>query len=179
MFYLEKMKMVKSTTNKKHEFSKAQELFATVSTKYIKEWADKQLKTYINEPVVIPLGNHGFLVGPYRVTGQNITCWSVEQQDGKVLHNFVSKSTAILYCIKSMKNYSAATELLELDRQLGKLDKDIEFYQYTIKTAKNDFKVQVALNRFNDAKMQRRSVYNILKKTLISAKYLKFGNIPL
>jgi hypothetical protein len=171
--------MAKSTINKKNELDQAQELFATVGTKYIKEWTDKQLKTYINEPVVIPVGSYGFLIGPYRIQGKNSTCWRVEQQDGRVLHDFVSKSNAILYCIKSMKNYSAAAELLELDRQLGKLDRDIEFYQHTIKNAKNDFKIETALNRCADARMQRRSVSNILKKTLISAKYLKFGNTPL
>ena len=171
--------MAKFTTNKKNELDQAQELFATVGTKYIKEWTDKQLKTYINEPVVIPVGSYGFLIGPYRIQGKNSTCWRVEQQDGRVLHDFVSKSNAILYCIKSMKNYSAARELLELDRQLGKLDRDIEFYQHTIRNAKNDFKIETALNRCADAKMQRRSVSNILKKTLISAKYFKFGNTPL
>ncbi len=171
--------MAKFSTNKKNELDQAQELFATVGTKYIKEWTDKQLKTYINEPVVIPVGSYGFLIGPYRIQGKNSTCWRVEQQDGRVLHDFVSKTNAILYCIKSMKNYSAARELLELDRQLGKLDRDIEFYQHTIKNAKNDFKIETALNRCADAKMQRRSVSNILKKTLISAKYLKFGNTPL
>lgn len=179
MFYLEKMKMAKSTTNKKLEFSQAQEIFATYSTKYIKEWADKQLKTYVHEPVVIPVGSYGFLVGPYRIQGKHAACWRVEQQDGRVLHEFVSKSHAILYCLKSMTNLAAAAELLELDRQLGKLDRDIEFYEYTIKNTKNDFKVETALNRCADARMQRRSVSNILKKTLISAKYLKFGNTPL
>jgi hypothetical protein len=179
MFYLEKTKMAKFSTNQKNELDQAQQLFATVGTKYIKEWTDKQLKTYINEPVVIPVGSYGFLIGPYRIQGKNSTCWRVEQQDGRVLHDFVSKTNAILYCIKLMKNYAAAAELLELDRQLGRLDRDIEFYQHTIKNAKNDFKIETALNRCADAKMQRRSVSNILKKTLISAKYLKFGNTPL
>jgi len=179
MFYLEKTKMVKSTTNKKSEFSQAQELFASVSTTYIKEWTDKQLKTYVNEPVVIPIGRYGFLVGPYRIQGKHVSCWTVEQQDGQHLHDFVSKSNAVLYCLKAMKDYASAAELLELDRQLGKLDKDIDFYQHTIQNAKNEFRVETALNRCADARMQRRSVYNILKKTLISAKYLKFGNTPL
>jgi hypothetical protein len=129
--------------------------------------------------VVIPVGSHGFLVGPYRIQGKTSTCWRVEQQDGRVLHDFVSKSHAILYCVKLMKNYAAATELLELDRQLGRLDRDIEFYQYTIKNAKNNFRVETARNRCTDARMQRQAVLNILKKTLISAKYLKFGNTPL
>jgi hypothetical protein len=171
--------MAKFSTNQKNELDQAQQLFATVGTKYIKEWTDKQLKTYINEPVVIPVGSYGFLIGPYRIQGKNSTCWRVEQQDGRVLHDFVSKTNAILYCIKLMKNYAAAAELLELDRQLGRLDRDIEFYQHTIKNAKNDFKIETALNRCTDAKMQRRAVLNILKKTLISAKYLKFGNTPL
>ena len=171
--------MAKSTINKKLEFKQAQDLFATVSTKYIKEWTDKQLKNYANEPVVIPVGNYGFLVGPYRIQGKNSSCWRVEQQDGRHLHDFMYKSNAIIYCIKSMKSYAAAAELLELDRQLGKLDLDIQFYEHTIKNAKNEFRIETALNRYTDAKMQRRSVYNILKKTLISAKYLKFGNTPL
>ena len=171
--------MAKSTTNRKTEFSQAQELFATVSTQYIKEWTDKQLKTYVNEPVVIPVGSYGFLVGPYQIQGKHTSCWTVRQQDGHHLHDFVSKSNAILYCLKAMKNYAKAAELLELDRQLGKLDKDIDFYQHTIRNAKNEFRVETALNRCADARMQRRSVYNILKKTLISAKYLKFGNTPL
>ena len=179
MFYLEKTKMAKFTTNKKNELDQAQELFATVGTKYIKEWTDKQLKIYVNEPVVIPVGSYGFLIGPYRIQGKNSTCWRVEQQDGRVLHDFVSKTNAILYCIKLMKNYAAAAELLELDRQLGRLDRDIEFYQHTIKNTKNDFRIETALNRCTDARMQRRAVLNILKKTLISAKYLKFGNTPL
>lgn len=171
--------MVKSTTNKKLEFNQAQEIFATVGIKYIKEWTNKQLKLFKNQPVVIPNGNYGFLVGPYRIQGKNNTCWTVEQQDGQHLHDFVSKSNAILYCLIAMKNYYSAAELLELDRQLGKLDRDIDFYEYTIKNAKNEFKVETALNRCADARMQRRSVLNILKKTLISAKYLKFGNTPL
>ena len=171
--------MAKFSTNQKNELDQAQQLFATVGTKYIKEWTDKQLKTYINEPVVIPVGSYGFLIGPYRIQGKNSTCWRVEQQDERVLHDFVSKTNAILYCIKLMKNYAAAAELLELDRQLGRLDRDIEFYQHTIKNAKNDFKIETALNRCTDARMQRRAVLNILKKTLISAKYLKFGNTPL
>jgi hypothetical protein len=64
--------MAKSTINKKLEFKQAQDLFATVSTKYIKEWTDKQLKNYANEPVVIPVGSYGFLVGPYRIQGHNL-----------------------------------------------------------------------------------------------------------
>lgn len=179
MFYLEKTKMGKSTTGKKSDFIKAQDAFVDFSTKYLKDWTKQELKKYLNEPVVIPVGDYGFLVGPYRINGQSSSCWRVEQQDGTILHDFVSKSNAILYCIKLMKNYAAAAELLELDRKLGKLDNDMAFYKHTIDYTKNGFKNTIALNRYMDAKLQRRAVLNILKKTLISAKYLNFGKQPL
>jgi hypothetical protein len=179
MFYLEKTKMEKFTTRKKFNFEEAQDVFVNFGIQYIKHWTDKQLKTYITEPVVIPIGNYGFLIGPYIVTGKSKTCWSTKQQDGKFIHDFVSKTNAVLYCIRAMQNKSDAYDILELDRQLGKLDNDIVFYQNTLNCTKNQFKNEITLNRYIDAKLQRRNVLNILKKTLISAKYLKFGNTPL
>ena len=179
MFYLEKTTMEKSITGKKTEFVEAQHAFSDFSIKYIKNWTEQELKKYINEPVVIPVGNHGFLVGPYRITGKNKNCWTVQQQDGRHIHDFVSKANAVLYCLKSIKNKADYNDVLELDRQLGKLDNDIAFYQYTINTTKNSFKNTIALNRYIDATLQRRAVLKILKKTLISAKYFNFGKLPL
>jgi hypothetical protein len=171
--------MEKSTTGKKTEFVRAQYTFADFSIKYIKSWTKQELKKYINEPVVIPVGNYGFFVGRYRIIGKAKNCWTVLQLDGQHIHDFVAKSHAIIYCLKSIKNKSDYKDVLELDRQLGKLDNDIAFYQHTINTTKNTFKNTIALNRYIDATLQRRAVLNLLKKTLISAKYLKFGNTPL
>ena len=171
--------MEKSITGKKTDFEQAQNAFTDFGIKYIKSWTQQELKKFINEPVVIPNGNRGFFVGPYIITGHTKNCWRVIQRDGRHLHDFVAKSHAILYCLKSIKNKSDYNEVLELDRQLGKLDNDIAFYKHTINTTKNQFQSNIALNRYIDATLQRRAVLNILKKTLISAKYLKFGNTPL
>jgi hypothetical protein len=179
MFYLEKMKMEKSIIGKKSDFVKAQQAFVDFSTKYIKNWTRQELKKYVNEPVVIPVGNYGFFVGPYTITGKDKNCWSVVQLDGRHVHDFVSKTNAIVYCLKSMRNKTDSKDILELDRRLGKLDNDIAFYKYTIQTTKNKFKNTIVLNRYMDATLQRRNVLNILKKTLISAKYLNFGKLPL
>ena len=179
MFYLEKTKMEKSITGKKANFAQAQDAFVNFSTQYIKNWTNRELKKYVNEPVVVPVGNYGFFVGPYRIKGLVKNCWAVEQLDGHHIHNFVSKSNAILYCLKSMQNKPDYKDILELDRQLGNLDNDILFYKHTIKSTKNGFKNAIALNRYIDATLQRRAVLNILKKTLISAKYLNFGKLPL
>jgi hypothetical protein len=171
--------MEKSTTRKKSNFLEAQDAFVEFGIQYIKHWTDKQLKTYISQPVVIPIGNYGFLVGPYSITGKSKNCWSATQNDGRHVHDFVSKTNAIVYCLQAMKNRSNANEILELDRQLGKLDNDIMFYQHTLNSTKNQFKNEITLNRYIDAKLQRRNVLNILKKTLILAKYLNFGKQPL
>ncbi len=171
--------MEKSTIEKKSDFIKVQQVFVDFSTNYIKNWTKQELKKYINEPVVIPIGNHGFFVGRYVITGKDKNCWTVEQLDGRHVHDFMSKSHAILYCLNAMCNKKDHKEILELDRQLGKLDNDIAFYRYTIQNNKNKFKTTIVLNRYMDAVLQRRSVMNILKKTLISAKYLNFGKQPL
>ena len=171
--------MEKSTTKRKFEFVKAQKTFVDFGTEYLKNWTSKELKKFVNEPVVIPVGKHGFFVGRFRIQGLEKNCWTVEQLDGKHIHNFVTKSNAILYCLKSMQNKADFGYILELDRQLGKLDNDIAFYKNTISSTKNTFKNTVALNRCIDATLQRRAVLNILKKTLISAKYLNFGKLPL
>jgi hypothetical protein len=171
--------MEKSTTKRKFEFVEAQKTFVDFGTEYLKNWTSKELKKFVNKPVVIPVGKYGFFVGRYRIQGLEKNCWTVEQLDGRHIHNFVTKSNAILYCLKSMQNRSDFGYILELDRQLGKLDNDIAFYKNTISSTKNTFKNTVALNRYVDATLQRRAVLNILKKTLISAKYFNFGKLPL
>ena len=171
--------MGKSTTKRKFEFVKAQKTFVDFGTEYLKNWTDKELKKFVNEPVVIPVGKYGFFVGRYRIRRHATNCWTVEQIDGRHIHDFVTKSNAIIYCLKSMQNKADFRDILELDRQLGKLDNDIAFYKNTIECTKNTFKNTVALNRYIDATLQRRAVLNILKKTLISAKYLNFGKLPL
>lgn len=171
--------MEKSTTRKKSNFLEAQDAFVNFGIQYIKHWTDKQLKTYVTEPVVIPIGDYGFLVGPYIITGKSKNCWVATQQDGRHIHDFVSKTNAIVYCLRAMKYKSDANEILELDRRLGKLDNDINFYRHTLNSTKNQLKNEIALNRYINAKLQRRNVLNILKKTLISAKYLNFGKQPL
>ena len=128
--------------------------------------------------MVIPSGNHGFLVGRYKITGINQHCWEVEQMDGKIIHNFISKINAILYCVNTMKGkYNIAQDILCLDSKIGNLELDIIGYEHTLKSAgrKDAFKYTIALNRCIDAKLKKRALTEILKKTLNSAKYMNFG----
>ena len=168
--------MAKSYTEKKSSFLTAQKTFTDFSVKYINEWTKEELKKYRNEPVVIPQGNYGFLVGSLKITGLNENCWQVEQLDGRYIHSFTSKATAILFCMYMMKNkHSNANEILVLDSKIGNLEQDIQTYDYQMRRTKDTFKYGNLLNRSINAKVQRRSLVKLLQKTLISAKYLNFG----
>lgn len=174
------MKKAKSTTKRRSELEAAQNTFADFGTKYIKRWTEKELRQFRTQPVVIPVGDHGFFVGSFRVTGTHSACWTVEKIDGRRIHDFTSKATAILYCINEVRQkYEEAQTLLDLDTKLGRLDLDIVQYEYTLLKTHDLVKSTAVLNRCIDAKIQRRHLLNILKKTLNSAKYLNFGKQPL
>lgn len=174
------MKKAKFTTKRRSDLALAQDIFADLGTKYIKHWTEKELKQFRTQPVVIPVGAHGFFLGQFRITGVHPACWAVEKIDGRHIHDFTSKSAAITYCISEVKQrYEEAQTLLDLDTQLGRLDLDIINYEHTLSTTQDLVKSAVVLNRCIDAKIQRRQLLNILKKTLNSAKYLNFGNKPL
>jgi len=174
------MKKAKSTTKIKSELELAQRTFADFGTKYIKNWTEQELKQFRTQPVVIPVGDHGFFVGPFNITGIHAACWNVTKLDGRHVHNFTSKSSSIIYCISEIRQkYEAAQTLLDLDTKLGRLDSDIMYYEYTLSKTQDLVKSAAVLNRCIDAKIQRRHLLNILKKTLNSAKYLNFGKQPL
>lgn len=174
------MKKAKSTTKRKSELEQAQSIFAEYGTKYIKHWTEQELKRFRTQPVVIPVGDHGFFLGQFRITGVHSACWAVQKIDGRHVHDFTSKAAAMTYCISEVKQrYEEAQTLLDLDTQLGRLELDIINYEYTLSTTQDSVKSAVVLNRCIDAKIQRRQLLNILKKTLNSAKYLNFGKQPL
>jgi hypothetical protein len=76
--------------------------------------------------------------------------------------------------------YGIAQELLNLDRKIGYLESDIVNYgNFLTKKTKDDFKYTVMLNRYVDAKMKKKALNKILKKTINAAKYINFGNKPL
>jgi hypothetical protein len=169
-----------STTRKKSEIDLARQLFTDLGLQYLKHWTQQEIARYRTEPVVIPIGDYRFFVGPYQVVGTHLYCWTVTQFDDKHIHNFVDKITAILYCMYATRgHFGQAEKLLELDNKIGKLDLDIKNYESTMKLSskRHDMlKYDIVLNRCINAKIQRRELINILKKTLISAKYLNFRN---
>lgn len=158
------------------ELEKAQRIFADAGSQYLKQWTKKELSKFRTQPVVIPYGKYGFFVGNFIITGLSRDCWQVSWLDNKHVHDFVSKQSAILYCLYEVSSkFVKADEIRILDEKIGRLTNDMLCYESTLKSSDN-FKKTVLLNRYIDAKMQRDSAAKNLKKTLNSAKYLNFGN---
>ena len=169
--------MAKSYTEKKSSFLQAQKVFVDVGSSYINNWTKEELKRYRTEPVVIPLGNYGFLIVNLKISGIHADCCRVEQLDGEHIHDFTSKITAILFCLLNTKNkLDSANQLLKLDDKIGRLDVDLKNYECIMRKTQDSFKYSNLLNRSINAKIQRRGLIKLLQKTLKSAKYLNFGN---
>lgn len=173
--------MIKSTTENKLNFKRAQEEFTEFGIQHLTYWTKKELSKYKSEPVVIPFGNHGFFVGTYKIQGIHSECWEVSSEyDNRYTYCFLSKSAAILYCLYNVKQkYKLARELLDIDTKLGRLDRDVKHFEHSLRISRekgDKLKTEILLNRYIDAKMQRRTYQNILKKTINSAKYMNFGN---
>lgn len=164
----------------KQELKKAEEIFSSFGTKFILNWTQAELKKYRSKPVVIPAGNYGFFVGNFIIKGETKDSWKVEQFDNKLIHRFMSKQNAILYCLlDTTQRYNLANELLQLDEKLGNLHNNIVLYEQNMRRTKDKLKHAVLLSRYVDVKTQYKFYNKFLKKTLNSAKYLKFGNTPL
>ena len=170
--------MMKGASITKRKFDDARDAFTDFGLNYIQSWTKQELAKYRSEPVVIPVGDYRFFVGPFQIQGVHKQCWKVSQIDDKHTHDFVDKITAILYCLYETRGqYAHSSYLLELDKKIGKLSSDIAYYENALYAKKTDnFKKDVAFNRLSHAKMQRKDTVKILKKTLISAKYFNFRN---
>jgi len=170
------MKKEKFTTRKK--FKEVRQVFSEFGIKYITEWTEKQLQNYKNQPVIIPRGNYGFLLGTYEINGIHSACWRVKvQNEDNIIHDFQSKLAAIIYCYYLINNkLLPAYELAELDGKLGRLDLDILYFKNSLKNCKDTFKWNIINDRYYQSIRRKNQLSEILKKTLKSAKYLNFGN---
>jgi hypothetical protein len=168
---------MKAKYHTRKKFSNQQKKLVNLAANYIIDWTKKELNKYKNKPVVIQVGDYGFLVGKFKITGVTKNCWSVNDNDGQLVHYFISKTNAILFCMcETTQDFDSARELLELDSRIGKLENDLEQYQFGITTSKDKFKKDLFLNRYLDTRYQYKAQNDLLKKTLKLAKYTKFRN---
>lgn len=162
-------------------FSRKQiEQAADLTTKYLKDWTDRELQNLVvNEklPVCLPLGNRGFLIGRYKMLQINKECWRVIDNNDEHLNDFSRKLSAVFYCLTTQLNkLNLAREILVSDMKVSKLEVDQDYYVHTMRTSikKQDyFRADLAQIRFLQTKHQLKFAIEELEKTINTAKYLK------
>jgi|AntAceMinimDraft_11_1070367.scaffolds.fasta_scaffold00858_9 hypothetical protein len=172
--------MKKARLSTKQEKALLTDIVLNMGVAYIKRFTNKELNKFKNKPVVIPVGNYRFFIGPYEVKGIHKDCWEVTR-DGQYIHNFLSKLNAMLYCIGCTRDqYQQSCEIKKWDSRLGNLTTDLVYYARHIKIeqGRGDIdKKEMFTNRYIDAKLQQEHAIINLQKTINSAKYNNFRNM--
>ena len=176
------MKQAESSTkrNKKSLADQRIDLAADVITQYVKYWTETELQRLTvdeNLPVCLPLGNRGFLIGPFKVLSVGKHCWRVLDRNDEIVHDFGQKLSAVFYCLATQDNrLNLARNILTADAEVSRLELDQDTYANTrrVSLKKQDyFRADLANMRYINARYQLDYANQELEKTINTAKYLK------
>ena len=147
---------------------------------YISQWTEQELQTITkNErmPYIWPIEGVGYIIGHYRVLN-NKGSWQVRTRENDLIHAFSEKLSAIFYVLCEVtKRYRLSHNLLLADQTVNKLRNDIVYYEASIKRAKTAKKyddVDIWKARLGEAILKLTVANEELRKTLTSAKYIKY-----
>lgn len=157
-----------------------------VAVKSIHHWTKAQLnkiKTNEKVPVCVPIGTNRLLVGSYYVEKITDRVWRVKDNNQEFVHDFVSRPSAVFYCVCVQTNQlPLSNKLLKYDNQLGLLEADFSLLKIRFKqaqTKKDSFYIQLYAAKLAQIIVQQKEARHLLEKTLKSAKYLKlWENLP-
>ena len=130
-------------------------------------------------PLIVKLGNRGYLVGHYFLETVEKRWWRLSCSiNGDQKHIFSSKLSAVCYALCMQMGYlKQADRILNEDDAVGRLTVKSEHYFRCYKQAlkkKNSQKIDLFLVRYQESSLRLSNSKNLLEKTLQSAKYIKF-----
>ena len=150
------------------------------TAKFLGEWTEQQvLRHSINDrtPYIWPLGNAGYAIGYRRVLSSN-GYWQLQDAYHERLHTFDQKLSAVFYCLLEQKGYFKLSESIKrFDGEVMRLKNDIVHYQSSVNRAIRNKKSDSAAiweARLFDARLQLKTANDQLRKSLTSAKYIKY-----
>jgi len=173
------MKTAASST-KKESPNVATIKFAIAATAtYINQWTEHQVNSLSIQdkmPYIYPIDGLGFIIGHYRILNYKGE-WQVRTHD-KLIHTFTEKLSAIFYVLCELtKRYNLSRNLLFADMDVGRFRNDITHYEASVKRAKVNKeyeKVDIWTARLHDATLRLQTANIELRKSLNSAKYIKY-----
>jgi hypothetical protein len=174
------MKTAASSTKKESQDLAKAKKFIEVTARYISHWTEQEthkISVTNNMPYIWPIEGVGFIIGHYRVLN-NQGVWQVRDSDNVLIHNFTEKLSAVFYVLCELtKRYKLSQNLLLSDTNVNRLRNDIVHYEASIKRAKKIKKydnLDIWKARLYDANLQLHSANRELRKSVNSAKYIKY-----
>lgn len=153
-------------------------LVINYATDYVNQWIQQEIKNICNKGLVFfEKDKNHFKINEIAIYKTH-DLWSVER-DNKVIHDFISKSAAIFYCLLWYScKLEMANTLLNLDRTLVNRVVDCELILARMKNYGDDkVKKEIALARYHENVEHINILRQQLEKNLTLAKYIKFRKI--
>lgn len=162
---------------------------STIDKKLVKKAVDNavnQVKTFTKKellqliksskkrevPLIIPVGNLGFIVGDYAIKSHRSYWYLVFMYNIDKELIFSNKQSAIFYAICSTKkNYNLANSILVYDNEVSRLQQEITTYQLRSKKQKANKTAAIALSKVVELQRLLSNKQKLLTKTLKMAKY--------
>lgn len=137
-------------------------------------WADSEFSTLRHTstfPVCVPLSSKSWIIANFQLDQLNQHNWRISK-DNETIHIFYSKQAAVFYAIyTSRKLYQTADRLIETDRQVAKLNDDMQFYSSRLTSkSKDSFKLQLWESRYLETKSKFQVAKRELETQLLSVK---------
>jgi hypothetical protein len=174
------MKTAKSSTkNVSPDLKKVKSILETAAA-YVSHWTEQEthkLSVSAKLPYIWPIEGVGFIIGHYRVLN-NKGVWQVRDLENVLIHTFTEKLSAIFYVLCDVtQRYTLSRNLMFADSTVNRLRNDIVHYEASIKrakAAKNFDRLDIWKARLFDAQLQLTTANQELRKSLNSAKYIKY-----
>lgn len=174
------MKTAASSTKKESQDVAQAKKFIEATALYISRWTEQELQTISNKenmPYIWPIDNLGYVIGHYRVLN-NKGSWQVRDPENNLIHAFTEKLSAVFYVLCDLtKRYNLARSLMTADAEVNRLRNDMIHYEASVKRAKTkkDYeKLDICKARLYDANIKLQTANQELRKSLNSAKYIKY-----
>jgi len=168
-----------ASPTKKESIAKAKAAVAATA-RMLGEWTEQQVqKISVNDntPYIWPLGQAGYAIGNRKIMCQQ-GAWNLYNTYDEREHVFDQKLSAVFYCLCEQKGYlRLARNIKNLDSEVNRLKNDIMHYEKSANRAMQNHqgdRVAIWDARLFDAKLRLRNSSEQLRKSLNSAKYIKY-----
>lgn len=165
---------VRKTVDRKSLALATVDTVAELAAIKVARWQKREtarLLTSQSDNVYIFPTKRGYKIGGYNITGCE-NYWEVTGNGN--FERFSTKAQAVIWSTLMHKNRTRlATDFRESQRLVDKYLQDIMYYKHSIRVSKDEFRRGALWSRVEDAMYKLEEAQNNLKKTIISAKYIK------